>query len=73
MPKLAITEWQTNGNGKQWPSSYRYVRYDHANRLHVFASEDGNLELFAKRKHPISGWQLVRGAYYYEFCRAATL
>lgn len=65
---LDITEQQGQ---KRWKSTYRYVAYDKLTGLHLFASEDGKLELFAKHKPGTgdAGWHIRRGAYVYEFCR----
>lgn len=64
---MTITNWQSS-NGKRWQDDTTYLGFDSASGLHRFMC-DGAVGLFAKRHTPISGWQLIRGAYFYEFVR----
>lgn len=48
-------------------SAFQYLG-PNGHGLYVFVNEDGNAEWFARHNDPISGWQLKRGAYYFEFC-----
>ena len=71
---VAIYECQNamNDGGprrKEWLSGYQYLGpYD---GLYAFVEPDtGKAELFARRTSPPSGWHLIRGAYFYEFCRS---
>jgi hypothetical protein len=61
---------QMNDSGplrKEWPSEYQYL--GPWNGYYAFVNPDtGKAELFARRKTAPSGWHLIRGAYFYEFC-----
>jgi hypothetical protein len=65
---LEIKEWQ--GDKVFDHTRYEYRGFDKVSGLHKFWNGE-QIELFAKRKHPISGWQIVRGSYFYEYVRSA--
>jgi len=73
MPRLnlPITHWQTEPDHKWVDPSTTYLGRDPKSGLHFF-NEDGAVCLYARRRRPISGHQLIRGAYYFEFVSSLT-
>lgn len=69
MRKMAIFERQP-GVFDRPTDEYTYRGFDAASGLHVFVTNDGKRELFARRKDSMAGWHLRRGAYNFEFCRS---
>ena len=68
---LPIAHWQTEPNRIWTDETTRYLGRDPISGLHFF-SEDGAVGLYAKHRRPIHGHQLIRGIYYFEFCRQLT-